>query len=234
MTIYRPLVDLCFQIASVAVNTRSRSDLDKQLWRLSRWRRQGKLARARGEKLANPPPETLKVPRSKVAARSTLAESILSRVVLHEMGHAASGHLALGKGRRRSLSQSLAMEREADLFAITLGLKGASRVPGAMPLFSYYNFIRKPTFEARGKHIVADWRSHPLDAERYNTQHKKLAAANKAKGLPLPLDPGRLVLPNGKYATPSKRADVARSRPQQPSPRQPSTDPMPNAAALLR
>lgn len=208
ITIFRPLVDLCYQIANVTVNSSSPTQLDAELWRLSRWRRdKSSLA-----------PETLKLSRDKVAARDKIAESILSRVVLHEMGHAASGHVELkdrelyipGKEKPRDMAKSRAMEREADLFASTLGVKGAVRVPGAMPLFSYYNFISRPTFTERDKNSL-DWRSHPIDAERYNNQLEVLSAAKRGSGLK-PLE-RRIILPSGEYATPVKPAEVVPIRP---------------------
>jgi len=209
ITIFRPLVDLCYQIANVTVNSSSPTQLDAELWRLSRWRRDKR-------SLA---PETLKLSRDKVAVRDKVAESILSRVVLHEMGHAASGHVELkdrelyipGKDKPRAPARTRAMEREADLFASILGVKGAVRVPGAMPLFSYYNFISRPTFQERDKHGL-DWRSHPIDAERYNNQLEVLSAAGRAGGLK-PLD-RRIILPSGEYATPNRKpAEVVPIRP---------------------
>ncbi len=201
ITIYRPLVDLCFQIASVVVNSPTPRAIDTELWRLSNWR---------DNKRDNPVPESLTVRPADRAKRDVLAESILSRVVLHEMGHAASGHVALaqpkliipGEHKPKDLVASKEHEREADRFATRLGAAGAVRLPGAMPLFSYYHFLERPTFSERGRYGIADWRTHPLDAERYNNQLAELKALKRTvKGLPEPLAP-RIVLPGGGYATP--------------------------------
>ena len=215
ITIYRPLVDLCFQIASVTVNTGSPVQLDKELWKVSRWRQ---------DKSRSAAPESLKVSPKKKALRDKLAESILSRVVLHEMGHAASGHVELkdkqliipGQHSPRDLAKSQAMEREADHFAALLGVKGAVRVPGVMPLFSYYNFISRPNFDERGKYAIADWRTHPLNKDRYNAQRKVLEGVKRTRGLPLPLEQ-RLITPDGRrFATPHKAPAAApRPAPQQ-------------------
>jgi hypothetical protein len=209
ITIFRPLVDLCYQIANVTVNSNSTPQLDAELWRLSRWRRDKR----------SPVPETLKLSRDNIAARDRIAESILSYVLLHEMGHAASGHVELkdrelyipGKDKPRDLARSRDHEREADLFASTLGVKGAVRAPGAMPLFTYYNFISRPTFAERDKHRL-DWRTHPIDAERFNNQLEVLSAAKRGSGLK-PLEP-RIILPSGEYATPNRKpAEVVPIRP---------------------
>jgi len=217
ITIYRPLVDLCYQIANVVVNTKSPTRLDRELWNLSRWR---------GNKAKVGVPDSLKVSQAKLGPRDKIAESILSRVVLHEMGHGASGHVEFrdrkliipGQDKPFDAAASRVKEREADLFAATLGTKGAVRVPGVMPLFSYYNFISRPNFDERGKNMVADWRSHPLDAERYNNQRKVLEQVKRTKGLPQPLEP-RIIMPNGRYSTPSQPTPDIRPAParvQQP------------------
>jgi hypothetical protein len=201
ITIYRPLVDLCFQIASVVVNSPTPRAIDSELWRLSRWR---------DNKRDNPVPESLTVRPEDRAKRDVVAESILSRVVLHEMGHAASGHVALGERKLiipgqekpRDVARQRDKEREADRFATQLGAAGAVRLPGAMPLFSYYHFLERPTFSERGRYGILDWRTHPIDAERYNNQLAELKALKRTiKGLPEPLAP-RIVLPGGGYATP--------------------------------
>lgn len=201
ITIYRPLVDLCFQIASVVVNNPTPRAIDSELWRLSRWR---------DNKRDNPVPESLTVRPADRAKRDVLAESILSRVVLHEMGHAASGHVQLperkliipGQERPRDVARQRDKEREADRFATQLGAAGAVRLPGAMPLFSYYHFIERPTFSERGRYGILDWRTHPIDAERYNNQLAELKTLKRTvKGLPEPLAP-RIVLPGGGFASP--------------------------------
>lgn len=214
ITIYRPLVDLCFQIANVVVNTKGPRKIDKELWHLSRWRR---------DKSKNSVPKSQKVSPDKKDKRDRVAESILSRVVLHEMGHAASGHVQLkdqklfipGKHEPKDYPKSRAMEREADQFALKLGTSGAVRIPGVMPLFSYYNFIDRPTFDKRGKNMIADWRTHPLNAERYNNQWEALAKVKRATGLPEPLEQ-RLVLPTGGFATPDPKVVPLRPKPAPP------------------
>ena len=200
ITIFRPLVDLCYQIANVTVNASS-AEMGTELWKLSRWR---------NDKRNNAVPKSLKLAPSDRKMRDIVAESILSRVVLHEMGHGASGHVELrkpelytpGKHKVFDAAASRAKEREADLFATTLRVKGAVRIPSVMPLFSYFNFISQPNFDERGKNMVADWRSHPLDAERYNNQVTVLKTAKRnIEGLPDALAP-RIILPNGDFASP--------------------------------
>jgi Zn-dependent protease with chaperone function len=201
ITVYRPLIDLCFQISAVIVNTHGPREIDAELWRLSRWRK---------SKGALPVPESLAVKPADAARRDVIAESLLASVVLHELGHAASGHVALEDrklivpGRHEPLDAAASRDRErkADAFAIKLAGAGAVRAPGVMPLFSYYHFIERPSFKERGKLDVVDWRTHPLDAERFNNQPAGLKEIKRStKGLPEPLAP-RIVLPSGGFATP--------------------------------
>lgn len=169
ITVNRPLIDLAFQIGRIVDSGASPVQIDKQLWQLAKYRR-GK---------GTPPAALAK--RLTPGARN-VAEGIVAGVVLHEMGHAASGHLQMhqpklwlpGQKTGRDPAKSRAMEREADAFMAQLGGRGGAAMPSAMPYFNYYMHIANPRMESKRKGLIVDNSSHPLNVKRYEATRTTL------------------------------------------------------------
>jgi hypothetical protein len=192
ITINRPLIDLAYQLAQISRTSTSPLTLDRQLRALVRYR-SGK----------GPKPDALtKAPK---AGRNAVAESIVAGVVLHEMGHATLGHVALkkrelwvpGKKPKVDYAKKRSHEREADKFSTVFGSKGrGSRVPSAMPLFDYYMHISRPGAQAKGRYDIINTRTHPLSSERYNNTLSQLAEHGFKPGPNMPTQVGsKIILP---------------------------------------
>jgi hypothetical protein len=169
ITVNRPLIDLAFQIGRIVDAGGPQPKIDKQLWQLANYRR-GK----------GTPPSALK--RKLTPGARQMAEGIVAGVVLHEMGHAANGHLEMhkpklwlpGQKNGRDPAAQRTKEREADDFAAQLGARGGAKSPGAMPYFNYYMHIANPRMKAKHKGVIADVSSHPLNIDRYNASRDTL------------------------------------------------------------
>jgi hypothetical protein len=198
ITINRPLIDLAYQLAAVASSVESKVELDRALRALVAFR-----------KGQGPAPEALS--RALQPRQRQLAESIVAGVVLHEMGHAVNGDTALkerklwtpGSSEPRDNAAQRDKERKADAFAILLGAAGrVAPAATAIPLLDYYWFIERPNFVEKGRYDVIDWRSHPLDFERFNNMRKQLGQLGaNLEALPDALDPRGLVGRDGRPLT---------------------------------
>lgn len=172
ITINRPLIDLAYQIGRVVdAAGGSQEKIDRSLVDLANFR-----------KGAGPMPTVLGKPLSPEARR--VAEGIVSGVVMHEMGHAANGHLEIKESKKlwlpgqvqrgRGGPQQRHKEWQADDFSVQLGARGGTATPYALPYFDRYMFLSRPTTSAKGKYGLVDNSTHPLTYKRHNAMRKTL------------------------------------------------------------
>ena len=83
----------------------------------------------------------------------------------------------------RDLPQSRKNETAADHFSVLFGARGGvAKAPGAIPLFDYYMFVTRPNFVEKQPNEI-DWRTHPLDADRFNASQAQLEGYGIQNGL---------------------------------------------------